>query len=139
MDSSSINIITPAAATDSAPGPKRSGICLIRVNQRQGGKDRRRRSADPNILVKKAGEIVEIAHNQKDGRQIAPGRSPLKDLSVYGEVGASLRSMTNMGSPMRISPAFFRSPIQHLRSLHPSTANDCVIIYSGVKFPPWRT
>jgi hypothetical protein len=25
--------------------------------------------------------------NQKDGRQIAPSRSPLKDLSVYGEVG----------------------------------------------------
>jgi hypothetical protein len=32
---------------------------------------------------KKAGEIVEIAHNQKDGRQITPSRSPLKDLNVY--------------------------------------------------------
>jgi hypothetical protein len=111
MDSSSINIITPAAATDSAPGPKRSGICLIRVNQRQGGKDPSAslgRSEYPGKGDrKKAEEIVEIAHNQKDGRQIAPGRSPLKDLSVYGEVGVSLRSMTNMGSPMRISPIFF--------------------------------
>jgi hypothetical protein len=44
--------------------------------------------------------------NQKDGRQIAPSRSPLKELSVCGEVGASLRSVTDMGSPMRISPAF---------------------------------
>jgi hypothetical protein len=36
---------------------------------------------------KKAGEIVEIVQNQKDERQIAPSRSPLKNLSVYGEVG----------------------------------------------------
>jgi hypothetical protein len=33
-------------------------------------------------------EIVEIVRNQKDGRQIVPSRSPLKDLSVCGEVGA---------------------------------------------------
>jgi hypothetical protein len=36
---------------------------------------------------KKAGEIIEIELNQKDGRQIAPSRSPLNDLSVYGEIG----------------------------------------------------
>jgi len=36
---------------------------------------------------KKTGEIVEIVQNQKDGRQIAPSPSPLKDLSIYGEVG----------------------------------------------------
>jgi hypothetical protein len=36
MDSSNIDIITLAAAADSAPAPKRSGICLIRVNQQQG-------------------------------------------------------------------------------------------------------
>jgi hypothetical protein len=35
---------------------------------------------------KKAGEIVEIVQNQKDGRQIAPSRFPLKDLSAYEEV-----------------------------------------------------
>jgi hypothetical protein len=34
---------------------------------------------------KKVGEIVEIMQNQKDGRPIAPSRSPLKYLSVYGE------------------------------------------------------
>ena len=33
----------------------------------------------------KVGEIVEIMQNQKDERPIAPSRSPLKDLSVYGE------------------------------------------------------
>jgi hypothetical protein len=32
-------------------------------------------------------EIVEIVRDQKDGTQIAPGRSPLKDLSVCREVG----------------------------------------------------
>jgi hypothetical protein len=31
--------------------------------------------------------IVEIAQNQKAGKQIAPSRSSLKDLSLYGEVG----------------------------------------------------
>jgi hypothetical protein len=36
-------------------------------------------------------------------------RSPLKDLSVYGEVGARLRSVTDMESLMRISPDFSRS------------------------------
>jgi hypothetical protein len=40
-----------------------------------------------NTRPKKAGEIVEIVQTQKDGRQIAPSRSPLKDLSVCGEVG----------------------------------------------------
>jgi hypothetical protein len=33
---------------------------------------------------KKAGEIVEILQNQNDRRQIAPSRSPLKNLRVYG-------------------------------------------------------
>ncbi len=36
---------------------------------------------------KKAWEMVEIVQDQKDGRRIAPGRSPLKNLNVYGEVG----------------------------------------------------
>jgi hypothetical protein len=61
---------------------------------------------------KKAGEIIEIELNQKDGRQIAPSRSPLNDLSVQGEVGASLRSVTYLGSLMRISNAFFWSRYQ---------------------------
>jgi len=39
-----------------------------------------------NEAEKKAGETVEIAQDQKNGRRIAPSRSPLKDLSVYGEV-----------------------------------------------------
>jgi hypothetical protein len=56
--------------------------------------------------------------NQKDGRQIAPSRSPLKELSVCGEVGASLRSVTEMGSPMRISPAFFGLRIVLMGDLH---------------------
>ena len=50
-------------------------------------KYRRICSSDGRWRPKNAGEIVEIPHNQKDGRQIAPSRSPLKDLSVYGEVG----------------------------------------------------
>jgi hypothetical protein len=46
--------------------------------------------------------MVESVRNQKDEKQIAPGYSTIKDLSVYGEVGASLRSVADMGGQMRI-------------------------------------
>lgn len=41
----------------------------------------------PIYRLKKAGAVVEVLQNQKGGRQIAPNLSPLKDLSVCGEVG----------------------------------------------------
>ena len=58
---------------------------------------------------KKAGEMIEIVQNQKDGRRIAPSRSPLKDLSVCGEVGDLTAVSNGYGKFGRISPAFFRS------------------------------
>ena len=47
--------------------------------------------------------------NQRDGRQIAPSRSPIKDLSVYGEGGDLIAVGDGYGKSGRISPAFFRS------------------------------
>jgi hypothetical protein len=59
---------------------------------------------------KKAGEIVEIAQNRKDGTQIAPGRSPLKDLSVCGGVGDLTAVSDGYGKFNAHLPAFFRFP-----------------------------
>ena len=56
---------------------------------------------------KKAGEIVEIVQNQKDGRQIAPSRSPLKDLSVCGEVGDLTAVSDGYGKSDAHLPRFF--------------------------------
>jgi hypothetical protein len=56
---------------------------------------------------KKAGEIVEIVQNQKDGRQIAPSRSPLKDLSIYGEVGDLTAVNDGYGKSDAHLPRFF--------------------------------
>jgi hypothetical protein len=47
--------------------------------------------------------------NQREGRQIAPSRSPIKDLSVYGEGGDLIAVGDGYGKSGRISPAFFRS------------------------------
>lgn len=58
---------------------------------------------------KKAGEIVETVQNQKDGRQIAPSRSPLKDLSVYGEVDDLTAVSDGYGKSDAHLPRFFRS------------------------------
>src|SRR5262249_3984193 len=71
---------------------------------------------------KKAGEIVEIVQNQKDGRQIAPSRSPLKDLSVYGEVGDLAAVSDGYGKSDAHLPRFFSvslSPISKCVSHHP--------------------
>ena len=62
---------------------------------------------------KKAGEIVEIVQNQKDGRQIVPSRSPLKDLSVYGEVGDPTAVSDGYGKFDAHLPRFFRSLLQN--------------------------
>jgi hypothetical protein len=56
---------------------------------------------------KKAGEIVEIVQNQKDGRQIAPSCSPLKDLSIYGEVGDLTAVNDGYGKSDAHLPRFF--------------------------------
>ena len=56
---------------------------------------------------KKAGEIVEIVQNQKDGRQISPSRSPLKDLSVCGEVGDLTAVSDGYGKSDAHLPRFF--------------------------------
>jgi hypothetical protein len=45
--------------------------------------------------------------NQKDGRQIAPSRSPLKDLSVYGEVGDPTAVSDGYGKFDAHLPRFF--------------------------------
>jgi len=55
----------------------------------------------------KPGEIVEVVQNQKDGRQIAPSRSPLKDLSVYGEVGDPTSVSDGYGKSDAHLPRFF--------------------------------
>jgi hypothetical protein len=70
--------------------------------------------------------------NQKDERQIAPSRSPLKDLSVCGEVG-DLTAVSDvygksdahlprffsvsMNLPLDVSSSIFqyRAPVIHLR------------------------
>jgi hypothetical protein len=49
--------------------------------------------------------MVEIVQNQKDGRQIAPSCSPLKDLSVYGETVVN----DGYGKSDAHLPRFFRS------------------------------
>jgi len=59
---------------------------------------------------KKAGEIVEIVQNQKDGTQIAPGRSPLKDLSVCGRVGDLTAVSDGYAKSDAHLHAFFRFP-----------------------------
>ncbi len=45
--------------------------------------------------------------NQKDGRQIAPSRSPLKDLSVYEEVGDLTAVGDGYGKSDAHLPRFF--------------------------------
>ena len=59
------------------------------------------------VLSYYVGEIVEIVQNQKDGRQIAPSRSPLKDLSVYGEVGDPTAVSDGYGKFDAHLPRFF--------------------------------
>jgi hypothetical protein len=56
---------------------------------------------------KRAGELVEIAQNQINGRQIAPGRSHLKDLSVYGEIGDLTALSDGYGKSDSHLPCFF--------------------------------
>ncbi len=70
---------------------------------------------------KKAGEIVEIVQNQKDGSQIAPSRSPLKDLSACGEVGDLTAVSDRYGKSDAHLPAFFRSHVEGIefRSITP--------------------
>jgi hypothetical protein len=51
--------------------------------------------------------MVEIVQNQKDGRQTAPSRSPLKDLSVYGEVGDLTAVSDVFGKSDAHLPRFF--------------------------------
>jgi hypothetical protein len=57
--------------------------------------------------------------NQKDGRQIAPSRSPLKDLSVCREVDDLTAVSNGYGKFGRISPAFFRSPFTSIFLMSP--------------------
>jgi len=61
---------------------------------------------------KKTREIVEIVQNQKNGRQIAPSRSPLKDLSVYEEVGDLTAVSDGYGKSDAHLPRFFRSHVE---------------------------
>ena len=60
---------------------------------------------------KKTGEIVEIVQNQKDGRQIAPSRSPLKDLSAHEEVDDLTAVSDGYGKSDTRLPRFFQSRI----------------------------
>jgi hypothetical protein len=69
---------------------------------------------------KKAGEIVEIALNQKDGTQIAPGRSPLKDLSVCGGVGDLTAVSDGYGKSDAHLPRFFSVSVETAISLSTS-------------------
>ena len=62
---------------------------------------------DPYWRPKKAGEIVEIVQNQKDGMQIAPSRSLLKRLSVYGEIGDLTAVSDGHGKSDAHLPRFF--------------------------------
>jgi hypothetical protein len=62
---------------------------------------------------KKPGEIVEIVQNQKDGRQIASNRSPLKDLSVFGEVGDLTAVSDGYGKSDAYLPRFFSLSYQN--------------------------
>jgi len=48
--------------------------------------------------------------NQKDGTQIAPGRSPLKDLSFCGRVGDMIAVSDRYAKSDAHLPAFFRFP-----------------------------
>ena len=48
--------------------------------------------------------------NQKDGTQISPSRSPLKDLSVCGGVGDLTAVSDGYAKSDAHLPAFFRSP-----------------------------
>jgi hypothetical protein len=73
-------------------------------------------------------EIVEIVQNQKDGRQIAPSRSPLKDLSVYGEVGDLTTVSDGYGESNAHPPRFFSvSILIHLLRLPSHAANSVII------------
>jgi hypothetical protein len=57
--------------------------------------------------------------NQKDGRQIAPSRSPLKDLSAYGEVGDLTAVSDGYGKSDAHLPRFFFGLLEDLRALTP--------------------
>jgi hypothetical protein len=69
---------------------------------------------------KKVGEIVEIMQNQKDGRPIAPSRSPLKDLSVCGEVGDLTAVSDGYGKSDAHLPRFFSVSVKTAISLSTS-------------------
>jgi len=55
--------------------------------------------------------------NQKDGRQIAPSRSPLKDLSVHGEVGNLTAVSDGSGKSDAHLPRFFSVSFMIFRSI----------------------
>ena len=84
----------------------------------QAGEAEARRSAAEVIETKKAGEIVEIAQTQKDGTQIAPSRSPLKDLSVCGGVGDLTAVSDGYAKSDAHLPLFFGHRIILMGDLH---------------------
>jgi hypothetical protein len=75
---------------------------------------------------KKAGEIVEIVLNQKDGRQIAPSRSPLKDLSVLREGWRQPAVSDGYGKSDAHLPRFFSVSPTHVGSWLPGCDLRCV-------------
>jgi hypothetical protein len=105
-DSSAAVSVTIEVLRPLEPGPRLKALGLSDCHSRgwQVEHQNHRRGLGDR---KKAGEIVEIVLNQKDGRQIAPSRSPLKDLNVYGEVGDLTAVSGGYGRSDSHLPRFF--------------------------------